>query len=338
MLNFANIRNIVFLLLVILFSSDSVENSENSQIKEFFKSGITFGFQWDGVLFGDPEFVDPEYDPDNDESLQKYLDDNFPGIAVIIENPLVNLPSDFIETKINDSPGDTVMIIQSSGKFYATIEKIQYLYLECEYGIRCILSPLDREMDVERISREYVILRKDKFYNGRITPYRKYDVYEPSYMAIIDSAIKKMANMAKDFEGGKLKRIYNNKSGEIYRFWLEDRQDPFYPFPFIIINSKAYGVEEKDTPDTLFVAITASLVANTSYGWASLLEIYREGNSWRSKEILGPHPGLKFRIICSFDLNTDDTPEYFVFTWDGALYAYIDGKLELVAYAKYRGC
>lgn len=340
MFKIVNIRNVAFIMLISSFFFGSAANSNDARLGKFFKSGITFGFIMDGTLFGDPELIDPEYKPEKDDFLQKYLDDNMPIGSVIGDYNLIDLPLEYIKNSIKDSLDDTVQIIHSKGKFYALVEKVVYFFdaVGCYQGVVCVLVPAHKVDDIQQISHNFIILRKNKFYSGLITPFQQYEISDPSYKAIVDSAITKMADSAMDYEDGKLRRVYNSREGDLFRFWLEDRQDPLYPFPFIIFNSKAFGIKVGSMPDSLLVAITASIVSNTWYGWTSLLEIYADGDAWKTKTILEPHPGMEFDIICSIDLNDDSILEYFVFTWDGALYTYIDGKFELVAYANYRGC
>lgn len=338
MLDLTHIRNLSFPILIILLSPAFAICSNDSKAIEFFKSGITFGFNWDGTLFCDPEYVDPEYKPENDDFLKKYLKDNTPKGTLIIDYGLVDLSAVYIKESMKDSPGDTVQIIHSKGKFYAVVEKVSYLIGECYQGIVCVLKPVDKKYDIRRVGHDFVVLRKNKFYSGTTTPFQQFEVSDPSYSAIVDSAVNKMARAAMDYKDGKLGRINKIKKGVAYQHWMEDRGNSSYPFPFIIINSKAFGPRADIRPDTLMAAVRAVLVDNTWYGWVSLLEIYRRGDSWEAKTILEPHPGRQFNMICSLDINGDSVPEYFVFTWDGALYTYIDGMLELVAYANYRGC
>lgn len=340
MFKIANIRNLAFIVLISFFFFGSATNSNDARLSKFFESGITFGFIMDGALFGDPEFIDPEYKPENDAFLQKYLEENVLIGTVTGRYDLIDLPSEYLKNSIKDSPGDTVQILHSKGRFYALVEKVAYFFdaVGCYQGIVCVLVPADKVDDIRQIAHNFIMLRKDKFYSRLITPFHQYEISDPSYKAIVDSAITRMADSALDYEDGKLRRVYDSREGDLFRYWLEDRQYPSYPFPFIIIDSKAFGVKPGFTPDTLLVAITASIVSNTWYGWTSLLEIYADGDSWKSRTILEPHPGRDFDITCSIDLNGDSILEYFIISWDGALYTYIDGEFELVVYANYRGC
>jgi hypothetical protein len=339
MLKSEYLKCMIFGLILCLFILTSSTVSGVKQ-RAFFESGITFGFQWDGVLFGDAEFIDPDYASYNDESLRQYLHEVTPIGTVTGSYDYVDLSKEYIDEKLKDSIGDTVMIIYSGGHIYAIIDKIIYFYdgPGCYQDVECVLSPVrSDEIDTGTL-QDFVILRKDKFYGDSIIPYREYLISGPSYEAIVDSVIIDMANAAMDYENGKLRRINNMGESQFLKFWLEDRQDPTCPFPFIAIESKVYGIKSFDMPDTLFLVISATVESNSSFLWTSLLEIYKEGNSWHSIGVLEPHPGWWFRFICSFDLNEDGIREYFVFSWDGALYTCIGGKFELVAYADYRGC
>ncbi|UCE65303.1 MAG: hypothetical protein JSU85_10555 [Candidatus Zixiibacteriota bacterium] len=340
MLKFGSIRYIVIMTIFCLSSQTASTVSNENDPKEFFKSGVTFGFQGDGVLFGDPEFIGPDYNPENDELLQKYLHDNTPIGTVIGNYELIKLPFEYIDSKIADSPGDTVQIISSGNKIYAVIDRVVYFFdaVGCYQGVECVLAPIDKQ-DIEiRISGDFVILRRGKFYSGSITPYREYVISGPSYEAIVDSVVVDLANAAMDYKDGKLRNINNRGESDFIRSWRENRQDPSYAFPLIIIESKVYSIKALDMPDTLFLAVYANVEGNTFHGWTALLKLYRSGNEWNAIPLLESHPGWGISIKCSIDLNEDSIPEYFVLIWSGALYTYIDGKMEMVAYAGYSGC
>jgi hypothetical protein len=306
--------------------------SNGSEIDSYFSSGITIGYDLGDLLFCGPEFSGrpPELSSDYIYGEINKQDPRQPY-------HLIPLPEGFIETHIVDTPGDTVMILWSGGTFKAVINDILFLEDVCNGEIVCALKPITELKDRPKRFRDFIALRKEKFYDGSIIPYTEYQINDSSYLAIVDSITQvmtrtRLAENNARFEE-QLARMPEDRKEQYIANWEKRTADAYYPLSDIRYH--LYGIESGEVPDQLFLMVIG-YTSSTEASWAAKLELTPAENGWRTKTISEPGLGsFSYIIRFAFDLNGDGELEYLI---NNSIFILLDGEFTPVVYGPYRGC
>ncbi|UCE65304.1 MAG: hypothetical protein JSU85_10560 [Candidatus Zixiibacteriota bacterium] len=313
------------LLIYIFFSFTAFTYADDSQIKAFFDSGVTYGLFGDDGLYCYPEYQEPRAEPPEDYIRPKvykmYEERNGKDIF--------DLPPGYIENHIKDRVGDTVMVICSGTREYGIIDTVVYYWPEVEEGVVCVVRSLGAEISSPGYPPDIMILRKDKFYNGVFIPYVEYTFVDYSYLDLKDSLKAVMIDsyvnhMISFYDSLVNKAYYARMITALDRFekLKETGENPFYT-----TSARCYGEKSDIIPDTLYMVY--SCWQNSEGCWMTLLKIHKEGYQWIPQTILEPHRDVTTSIEfnCAFDLDNDGVLEYYI---NNSIYQFKNGELKLI--------
>ncbi len=313
----------LFMLFIIL-STCMIAHGDDSQIRDFFKSGVTFGFKGEDGLYCYPEYKKPRVEPTEDfirpRVYQMYEEKD--------RKDVFDLPRDYIENHIADRVGDTVMVIFAGNSVLGVIDTIVYYWPELEEGVVCVVRSLGTEIRPPGYPPNIMILRKEKFYTGPFIPYAEYRFVDYSYLDLKDSL---KATMIKSFVEDRLTHFEILSSRDNNPRWLRMLEE-YKNFqktgenPFYTISVKCYGEKSDAIPTTMYM--TFSCFASSESAWVTLLKIHKDGYQWIPETISEPHNGpYSFDFNCAFDIDHDGVLEYYI---NNSIYHISDGELRMI--------
>lgn len=322
----------VFVLIYLLSAIDTAA-PKRPEMFDFFSSGVTTGYETNNLLLCTPEF-NARHRPLSREYISGEIKKQEPNH----QYHLIPVPDSFATRYIKDIPGDTVMVLWSGGKFKAVIDDIVY-YISgggCYSEFVCVLEPITEITNRPKRFKDFIALRKEKFYDGPIIPYIEYQLDDSSYLAIVDSLTREMTRtrLVEDsisFEMGLTHTPEDRK--EQYIANHEKRTTEVY-YPFRDIRYYLYGIESEEVPDTLYLMVIGDMLGESS--WVAQLELSRVRGKWKTRTISEPHRGSYRNIIrFAFDLNGDEVMEYFI---NNSIYILFNGVFAIAKGGPYRGC
>ncbi len=311
-------------MVLIIISIGTIAHGDDSQIKAFFESGVTFGFFGDEGFYCYPEYKEPAVEPPEEYIRPKVyrMYDERGG------KDIFDLPPEYIDNHIEDRVGDTVMVIYAGNKVYGIIDTIVYYWPELEEGVVCVVRSLGAEIRSSGYPPKIMILRRDKFYTGTFIPFIEYAFVDYSYLDLKDSLktimIKSYVDRKLSFYDSLSSQSNNQRwqsAVEIFKNYKKTGENPFYT-----IYAECYGEVSDAIPDTLYMVY--GCFQSSESCWITLLKIHKEGSQWIPETILKPHSGpYSFDFNCAFDIDNDGVLEYYI---NNSIYQFTDGKLRLI--------
>lgn len=326
MFNTANTKCMILLVIsCLLFPAAPIVSSEND-IREFFESGVTYGFFGSDGLYCYPAYKEPRVEPPEDYIRPKVYE----MYEQEDRKEIFDLSPGYIENHIEDRAGDTVMVIFAGNRVYGVIDTIVYYWPELEEGVVCVVRSLGAPVKCLSYPPNIMILRKDKFYNGIFIPYEELGFVDPSYSVLKDSLRNIMVESFLDHQiefYDSLYAVTNNPRWSDYLNGYKQLkisgEDPFDG-----ISARCFCVKTFVFPDTLFLSYICFPRHSSEYSWSSLLKIYKTGNVWSAETIFEPHIGpYRFEFNCAFDLDNDGVLEYYI---NNSIYQFRNGELILI--------
>ncbi len=271
------------------------------------------------------------------------------------EGDFIPLPGDSLSDYIYDRYGDTVMVMWSSERHRMIIEEIGYYRGGCDSWVACSLIPIDSSVPVPPRNVTYIVLRKDAFYSGPLTPYKEYQISDSSYLRT-ESFLREL--MARTWVVYKNARHEEEKKRARPRPRAKRKAPPFPPEELARIEAEEkarkeryliappediriniYGVKSENRPDTLFLAASCSVGA-TEFAWSALFKIFKEHNTWKFETLINPWKGsFGYRFNSALDLDGNGISEYLVLSGGGArIYTLVEGKMVPLIGSNYHGC
>lgn len=296
---------------------------------------LTFGFRFRGSsknVKGEKKYdlliCDPIYKSKNNFSMEEMNKGLVREFDQYLDS-FVPLKESFISEFIEDSVGDTVMMVWSSGKFRALIVQIGFYADVCDNGLACKLSPIEKSPRLPGVMDSYIVFRSGSFYQGPVMTFREISISDRGFAAIEDSISELLSQ-------SWLAERLNSSSGYTRQLDQDSVLNQCQG------NIKVYGSSLVERPDTLFLSVNCSLGYESD--WRAVYQIIRSGNRWRIIPLEDPGRGeYSTNFLFAFDLNGDGTLEYFVQKgyyegWGPAIYSFTDGEWMLIIADYYGGC
>lgn len=320
-------------VLICFLSINDTAISVRPAMFEFLKSGVTTGYETNNMLLCTPEFIERP-----GQLSREYIHDEYSKQDPHQGFNLIPIPDSFASRYIKDVPGDTVMVLWSGGKFKAIIDDIVDYMGVCYSELVCVLEPITEIKNRPKRFSDFIVLRKEKFYDGLVIPYIEYQVDDPSYLAIVDSLRREMTrtwqaedsmrfelSLARTPEDRKEQYIANRKK-------LAAEAD----YPFYDIGFHPYGIESEEVPDTLFLMVVGDLSFATEFSWVAQLQLTRVDGIWKTRTMSDPETGSYKNIIrFAIDLNGDGILEYFI---NSSIYILYNGVFAVAMHGGHPGC
>ncbi len=318
-------------VIICLFSAYDTAAPKRPKMFEFYRSGVTIGYETYDILFCAPEF-NARHRPLSREYISGEIKKQEPNH----QYHLIPVPDSFVTRYIKDMPGDTVMVLWSGGTFKTIIDDILFFKGNCSSEFVCVLEPISEIKNRPKRFNDFIVLRKEKFYDGPIIPYTRYQIDDSSYLAIVDSLTREMTRtrLVEDsiqFEHS-LARIPDDRREQYIANHEKRTADANYPFREIRFN--LYGIESEEIPDTLYLMVVGDMGRESA--WVAQLELTRVEGGWKTRTMSESETGSYGNVIrFALDLNGDGILEYFI---NNSIYILFNGVFVRALGGPYRGC
>ncbi len=327
--------SMIVMILILLLACWQEPFANDAPVKSYFENGITIGFVDKDLILADPIYLGTERI--NGRELR---DD--PRLHITGREHFIPLPDDYIARYVKDRIGDTVMVLNSAGRYLAIIDEVGYWIGGCSSGMECSLRPIEQHVPVPSGQRNLVVFRKGRFYNGPIIPFQRYQIDDPSYLSWENSVKEILTATYKTYDKviseeqrrGAPKKILA-KDGTYHEVGPRDDKPRSYELhPF---NIRAFGPLSENKPDSLYIAASGATGGEAS--WFALYKAHLSEKGWEFRTVMEPWRGpWRYDIYCAFDLNEDGKLEYLILDWGAALVNITDEGYERIVSSQHSGC